>query len=220
MEEHNSLVKRLTEIIKQVKDENTKEEPSTNYRDVASLFPSLGGSARRSEPARNHPYRHRANSRTSTTTNRSKQSKPVCKDIILLPNPLMSSVPRYKVREELYARELVASAVIINGEQNEAEIRATFEAMFASKLIHIKGKKFEFVRAVGSKIVDPKVNRASTHEWVITCSISLIILKDWNVLKSCLGRTHFFNSHRNIGDPAKKVVCIRRKQWDSCFCSM
>ena len=80
-------------------------------------------------------------------------------DVILLPNTKMTSVPRGAIREELHVRNLVASAVEIKGEMEEAEIRTMFENLFASKLPTVVGHKFQFVRAVGNRIMEPKVDR-------------------------------------------------------------
>ena len=82
-------------------------------------------------------------------------------DVILLPNTKMTSVPHRAIREELHVTNFVASAVEIKGEVEEAEIRTTFENLFTSKLPTVVAHKFQFVRAVGNQIIEPKVD----HPW-------------------------------------------------------
>ena len=77
------------------------------------------------------------------------------KDIILLPNPKMKLVPRGCIREELYVRGFVTTAINITNEMRASEIEGQFATLFLNKL---KGRPFKFVRAVGNKLVD--VNQA------------------------------------------------------------
>ena len=83
------------------------------------------------------------------------------KDVILLPNTKMTSVPHGAIREELHVRNFVASAVEIKGEMEEAEIRTIFDNLLTSKLPTVVGHKFQFVRTVGNQIIEPKVD----HPW-------------------------------------------------------
>ena len=64
------------------------------------------------------------------------------KDIILLPNPNISSVPRGRKREELYVRKLVATAFEIFGDMSSSEIYKSFKTEFSNQL---NGNDFEIV---------------------------------------------------------------------------
>ena len=81
------------------------------------------------------------------------------KDIILLPNPRMKLLPRGRIREELYVRGFVATAVTITNEMTASEIEGQFATLFPNKL---KGRPFNFVRAVGNKIVDVNLAQGIT----------------------------------------------------------
>ena len=83
----------------------------------------------------------------------------VMKDIILLPNPRMKLLPRGRIREELYVRGFVAMAVTITNEMTASEIEGQFATLFSNKL---KGRPFNFVRAVGNKTVDVNLAQGIT----------------------------------------------------------
>ena len=83
----------------------------------------------------------------------------VMKDVILLPNPRMKLVPRGRIREDLYVRGFVTTAVNITNEMTASEIGACFADLFSNKL---KGRPFNFVRAVGNKIVDVNLAQGIT----------------------------------------------------------
>ncbi len=83
----------------------------------------------------------------------------VMKDVILLPNPRMKLLPRGRIREELYVRGFVATAVNITNEMTALEIEGNFATLFSNKL---RGRPFNFVRAVGNKIVDVNLAQGIT----------------------------------------------------------
>ena len=89
-----------------------------------------------------------------------KVEKPIIKDVILLPDPRMSAVPRGRIREELFVRKRVGTAVEIYGDLLEEEMASLFQTLFSAKIATIHAaKKFEFVRIVGNRIVEPQVSR-------------------------------------------------------------
>jgi hypothetical protein len=90
---------------------------------------------------------------------KSSGSAGVMKDIILLPNPRMKLLPRGRIREELYVRGFVTTAVNITNEMTASEIEGHFATLFSNKL---KGRPFNFVRAVGNKIVDVNLAQGIT----------------------------------------------------------
>ena len=87
-----------------------------------------------------------------------KQSKRVdktwVKDVILIPSPHFSSVPKFNVREGLYEDKFVLSGFILHSLATEKEFRNTLETAFMDKFAFTPVEnKFEFVRAVEKKIV-------------------------------------------------------------------
>ena len=71
----------------------------------------------------------------------------------------MKLLPRGRIREELYVRGFVATAVTITNEMTASEIEGQFATLFSNKL---KGRPFNFVRAVGNKIVDVNLAQGIT----------------------------------------------------------
>ena len=70
------------------------------------------------------------------------------KDVILLPDPRMKTVPRGRKKEELYARGFVATAFGVTNEMTNVQMRQQFSTMFSEKL---EGNRtFNIVRAVGN----------------------------------------------------------------------
>ena len=87
-----------------------------------------------------------------------KQPKPVdktwVKDVILIPSPHFSSVPKFHVREGLCEDKSVLSGFILHYLATEKELRNTFEAAFIDKFAFSPVEnKFEFAHAVEKKIV-------------------------------------------------------------------
>ena len=99
-------------------------------------------------------------SRRQSKAKAKKVEKPTIKDVILLPVPQMSAVPRGRIREELYVRKLVGTAVEIYGDLLEEEMVSLSQTLFSAKIATIHdAKKFDSVRIVGNRIVEPQVSR-------------------------------------------------------------
>lgn len=170
MDRLSSLVDGLREQNRAASQRESSEEDVNDI--LARLFPST---------RRNSSASRLAATTTSTTNNgvpqfsqwseeakpkRSSRRRPprpkatkgnqnsAIKDIILLPNPNISSVPRGRKREELYVRKLVATAFEIFGDMSSSEIYNSFKTEFSNQL---NGNDFEIVRAVGNKIVSSNV---------------------------------------------------------------
>lgn len=72
----------------------------------------------------------------------------------------MSAVLRGRIQEELFVRKRVGTAVEIYGDLLEEEMASLFQTLFSAKIATIHAaKKFEFVRIVGNRIVEPQVSR-------------------------------------------------------------
>ena len=56
------------------------------------------------------------------------------KDVILLPNPRMKTVPRGRKKEDLYARGFVATAFGVTNKMTKVQMRQQFSTMFSEKL--------------------------------------------------------------------------------------
>ena len=78
--------------------------------------------------------------------------------MFLLPHPRMADVPCGKMREELYVRKLVYTAFELSTDMSCMEITEKLSSFFKWRL---KGKHFEIVRAVGSKIVSVDISQQS-----------------------------------------------------------
>ena len=82
------------------------------------------------------------------------------KDVILLPNPRMKTVPRGRKRDELYARGFVATAFGVTNKMTNVQMRQQFSTMFSEKL---KGNRtFNIVRAVCNRIVEINISQEIT----------------------------------------------------------
>ena len=83
-----------------------------------------------------------------------KASKTWIKDVILLPSPRISMVPKGLARETLYDDGFVISGFKLSSTATESEISLEIERELAEKFAKIKSpSKFHFVRAVEKKIV-------------------------------------------------------------------
>ena len=110
----------------------------------------------RFQPSQN--YQPRSKKRAKYTSVNAKKTKQVeqrstIKDVILLPGPTFNKVPRGATREGLYSNGFVTTLELIPT-MNEQEIRKNLEEKFKRKLSRSKKvPKFEFVRAINSKII-------------------------------------------------------------------
>ncbi|KAL9951675.1 hypothetical protein ACROYT_G044393 [Oculina patagonica] len=181
MASHRGLVERLTNLVDGLREQNRAESQRDNHGDIneslSRLFPSTRRNAGTSSSATNNGatngaplFNQWSEEAKPKRSNRRRQPYPKCKatktasvaaikDIILLPNPNMASVPRGRKREELYVRKLVATAFEIYGDMTSSEIYDAFASFFSRKL---KGKSFEIVRAVGNKIISPNISQGVT----------------------------------------------------------
>ena len=80
-------------------------------------------------------------------------SKSLLKDIILLPSPRIESVLRGRFREYLYGNGFAESAVGISDQMSEEDIKAKVANIFKEKLELIPEPSYNFVRAIGNKII-------------------------------------------------------------------
>ncbi len=83
----------------------------------------------------------------------SASSKLVLKDVILLPSPNIEDVPRGLFREQLYSKGFAESAVEISDEMLEEEMKCKFNNSFKDKIKYLTEPKYDFVRAIGNKII-------------------------------------------------------------------
>ena len=83
----------------------------------------------------------------------SASSKLVLKDVVLLPSPNIEDVPRGLFREQLYSKGFAESDVEIADEMTEEEMKDKFNNCFSDKIKYLTEPKYEFVRAIGKKII-------------------------------------------------------------------
>jgi hypothetical protein len=79
----------------------------------------------------------------------------ILKDVIMLPSPDIKVVPRGWKREKLYEKMFAVSAVEIHESMSEGDVRQIFNNIYEKKIAGLSEPKFNFVRAVGNKIIDP-----------------------------------------------------------------
>jgi len=173
----DKILDRLVEAVNALKQHNGQDEAQNNSQDakrpdgpgdttnaLKELYPSTRGRSAPKHPQSSSdrpPYKGSSSysskqslpKKTSKKTTNSKP--PVLKDIILLPSPHIDDVPRGTFRESLYTRKFAGSAIPIEEEMTEKELRCLFDDLFKEKLDSVKMDpiKYEFTRAIGNKIV-------------------------------------------------------------------
>lgn len=130
----NATVTQLATTDRSFVNALTRFDPNTNYR------PKKG----KKHPARQNKRKHSESTRSSKAT---------LKDVVLLPSPKINVVPRGKNREELYTKCFAESAVEISDDMSEQTIKEKFATIFQRKLNSLPEPKFDFVRAIGNKII-------------------------------------------------------------------
>ena len=140
------MLDKLIEAVKSLKDNSSatseaSQNPPSTEAAINRLFPSIG-TFRSTAPGRLNPNsnyvptRRKRNANPASTSSATKKkapagnSKPVLKDIILLPSPRIESVSRGRFREYLYGNGFAESAVSITDEMSEEEIKAKIANIF------------------------------------------------------------------------------------------
>ena len=137
----------------------TSESNGSNQTSVNSVDRQFVGLRSRFQPSQN--YQPRGKKRAKSTQVNAKKTKQVeqrstIKDVILLPGPTFNKVPRGATREGLYSNGFVTTLELILT-MSEQEIRTNLEEKFKRKLSRSKKvPKFEFVRAINSKIISAR----------------------------------------------------------------
>ena len=117
---------------------NTTSQAQTNSSSITSvsqavarLFPSVGSTVTRT--ATSVPRSAKSRKRPNDSHCR-KQSSLFLKDVMLLPSPRITKIPRGKLRESLHLQGYAASAVELGYEWSERKLRSALEAVYKSKL--------------------------------------------------------------------------------------
>ena len=92
---------------------------------VARLFPGTFTAASTSRPAKTKKRPHDPTRRDSGF---------FLKDVMLLPSPSVTKIPRGKLRETLHMERYAASAVEFCSDWSERKLRSALEAVFKDKL--------------------------------------------------------------------------------------
>ena len=106
----------------------------------------------------NHKYgpkkRPRNVKNSTNKTSKCNEQRTVLKDVILLHGPKQDKVPCGVARKVLFALGFTTT-LELSHTMKESEIRSLLEEKFKNKLESIsrKGNKFQFVRAINSKII-------------------------------------------------------------------
>ena len=133
--------------------QNTTSEPKGNDQTIVnSADRQFVGLRARFQPSQNYQPRGKKRAK-STQVNAKKTKQAEQRYVILLPGPTFNKVPRGATREGLYSSGFVTTLELIPT-MSEQEIRANLEEKFKRKLSRSKKvPKFEFVRAINSKII-------------------------------------------------------------------
>jgi len=119
---------------------------------VARLFPSVGNTVTRTVTS--VPRSAKSRKRQNDSHCR-RESGFFLKDVMLLPSPRITKIPRGKLRETLHLEGYAASAVEFGHEWSERKLRSALEAVFGSKLDGLPAPLFHFVRGIGDILVCP-----------------------------------------------------------------
>ena len=194
MASHKDLVDSLSSLVdglrEQTRAASQRESSEEDVNDtLACLFPSTRKKFISVSIGSNHNINNKQRRATVQSvqwvkrSSRHRQPRPkatkgnqnsAIKDIILLPNPNISSVPRGRKGEELYVRKLVATAFEIFGDMSSSEIYNSFKTEFSNQL---NGNDFEIVRAVGNKIVSWNVAGGIDNNSV--CTLNFIVISNF-----------------------------------------
>lgn len=173
-------------------------------------------------PSSNYRPKKGKRKETQATGEKRKRSaaaeKSLLKDVLLLPSPTNKEVPRGARREELYSENFAVSAFEITDEMSEAELRQKLGKAFASKLDNLAEPKFNFVRAVGNKIIDPgcqsysgKIIKHLTRQGPLYIRAVTDIDKLWNTCDDAVSNSDDSDGGRSNrsafdeGEPSKEV---------------
>ena len=194
MASHKDLVDSLSSLVdglrEQTRAASQRESSEEDVNDTLTrLFPSTRKNFISVSIGSNHNINNKQRRATVQSvqwvkrSSRHRQPRPkatkgnqnsAIKDIILLPNPNISSVPRGRKGEELYVRKLVATAFEIFGDMSSSEIYNSFKTEFSNQL---NGNDFEIVRAVGNKIVSRHVAGGIDNNSV--CTLNFIVISNF-----------------------------------------
>ena len=194
MASHKDLVDSLSSLVdglrEQTRAASQRESSEEDVNDTLTrLFPSTRKNFISVSIGSNHNINNKQRRATVQSVEWAKRSRchrqprpkatkgnqnSAIKDIILLPNPNISSVPRGRKREELYVRKLVATAFEIFGDMSSSEIYNSFKTEFSNQL---NGNDFEIVRAVGNKIVSRHVAGGIDNNSV--CTLNFIVISNF-----------------------------------------
>ena len=126
-------------------------------------------------PNRKYGSRKRPRNLKSSTGKKPKcnEQRTVLKDVILLHGPKQDKVPRGMAREALFALGFTTTFELSSA-MGESEIRSLLEEKFKSRLDSIsrRGNKFQFVRAINSKIIP--IENFNQQEGHATCDGRLL----------------------------------------------
>jgi hypothetical protein len=155
---HSSLVNQLCRLVNTIRQSNNNghrhgnENHATEMTSAAitRLFRSVNGRRNTTNYINGRTSPNKPNERDLILKIYHASSTPVMKDVILLPNPSMKTVPRgHKT-----------TAFSIMNEMTNAQMHQQFSTMFSEKL---KGtRNFTIVKAVGNRIVEINISQEIT----------------------------------------------------------
>ena len=127
---------------------------------VARLFPSVGNTVTRTVTS--VPRSAKSRKRQNDSHCR-RESGFFLKDVMLLPSPRITKIPRGKLRETLHLEGYAASAVEFGHEWSERKLRSALEAVFGSKLDGLPAPLYVFYLEIIVNYTFIKITGGCTH---------------------------------------------------------
>ena len=188
--------------------ESSRRDNQTNV--VNSVDRQFVGQRARFQQSQN--YQPRGKKRAKSTKVNAKKTKHVeqrstIKDVILLPGPKFNKVPRGATREGLYTNGFVTTLELIPT-MSEQEIRENLEEKFKRKLLGAeKVPKFEFVRAINSKIICARRQDCQSYDGRLLKHISgqaPLYIRATTDISSSLNMFNFKNEESSDGSQSNE----------------
>ena len=131
------------------------------------------------------------------------------KEVFLVYDPNIDTVPRKSERQFYYRNKLVASAIKFNADMNETDVRLEILTHFDQQKIH----DFEFLKAIGDKFIVPQVDNWDYATMRHVCGQGPLYIRSKKKLKMILcGRNTMKREMK------RKILIWKRKSKISNIC--
>jgi hypothetical protein len=113
-----------------IKESQSQGSQSSMGMELCNLFPSLKGKGPKRKPqssACSTPFKR---AKQPTTAKQQRDKPPVFKDLVLIPNPNISTVPTHNTRIDFQRRGLVINEFAFQRKWDEKELKSNIEKQF------------------------------------------------------------------------------------------